>query len=154
AYWDLRARPKPLGPAALRDSINAARVRKQREDSVRAARGDTTSGSPQTLPAGTDTTQRRAPGRRAQGASATGEINLRPAEGPIGGAAAGGGEGGGGFGGARNGNLVDPGDYVVTITAGGQTMRQFVHVERVGEIINSDFSPDEDEDAAAEPIDP
>ncbi|HUQ99229.1 MAG TPA: hypothetical protein VM166_07235, partial [Gemmatimonadaceae bacterium] len=180
AYWDLRARPKPLGPAALRDSIVAARVRKQREDSVRAVRGDTTSGSPAAVPPGTDTTMSQAmrdsanamrqrgdsaglrrlaatPGSRPRsGGSAPGEINLRPAEGPLGGAAGGGGEGGGGFGGGRNGNLVDPGDYVVTITAGGQTMRQYVHVERVGEIINSDFGPEDDDDADAgpEPIDP
>ena len=96
-------------------------------------------------------------GRRGQGGfggGAPGEINLRPAEGPIGGAApGGGGEGGGGFfGGGRAGNLVDPGDYMVTINAGGQVMRQFVHVERVGDIVNVDFGPDEDDEG--EPIDP
>ena len=135
ACWDLRARPRPLGPAALRDSVVAARLRRQREDSVRAARGDTTtSGSPR---------------------SAAGEINLRPAEGPIGGGGGGGGGGeGGGFGGGRNGNLVDPGDYLVTIIAGTQTMRQYVHVERVGEIINSDFGPDESDEERSEAIDP
>jgi photosystem II stability/assembly factor-like uncharacterized protein len=133
-HWDLRARPRPLGPAALRDSINTARVRRQREDSVRAARA-------------ADTTTVRGGGRRGQGGgSAPGEINLRPAEGPIGGAAGGGGEGGGGggpFGGGRSGNLVEPGDYLVTINTGGQTMRQVVRVERVGDIINVDFGPDE-----------
>ncbi|MDP9279737.1 MAG: hypothetical protein M3P00_09985, partial [Gemmatimonadota bacterium] len=148
AYWDLRTRPRPLGPAALRDSINTARVRHQREDSVRAARAeDTTAGGGR---------------RRGQGggAGAGGEINLRPAEGPIGGAAAGGagggggGEGGGGFGGGRNGNLVDAGDYLVTINAGGQTMRQVVHVERVGDIINADFGPDEDDEGSEDPYDP
>jgi len=97
-------------------------------------------------------------GRRAQGGfggGAPGEINLRPAEGPIGGAAPGaGGEGGGGFfGGGRAGNLVDPGDYMVTINAGGQIMRQVVHVERVGDIVNVDFGPDE-EDGASDPDDP
>jgi hypothetical protein len=126
AYWDLRGRPRPLGPAGVRDSIIAARVRRQRDDSLRAARGaDTTAGSPR------------------------GEINLRPAEAPIGGAPGGGGEGGGGggfFGRGRVGNLVDPGDYMVTINAGGQTMRQVVRVERVGEILNVDFGPDEDGD--------
>jgi hypothetical protein len=126
AYWDLRGRPRPLGPAGIRDSIIAARVRRQRDDSLRAARGaDTTAGSPR------------------------GEINLRPAEAPIGGAPGGGGEGGGGggfFGRGRVGNLVDPGDYMVTINAGGQTMRQVVRVERVGEILNVDFGPDEDGD--------
>jgi len=132
-YWDLRTRPRPLGPAALRDSINIARARRQREDSVRAARGADS-----------------IPGPR-------GGMNLRPAEGPIGGAAAvggGGGEGGGGgFGGARTGNLVEPGDYLVTINAGGQTMRQVVHVERVGDIINVENPPDED-DEGEYPIDP
>jgi hypothetical protein len=143
AYWDLRGRPKPLGPAGVRDSIIAARVRRQRDDSLRAARGaDTTSG------------------RRGQGGGgAPGEVNLRPAEAPIGGAGGGGGggEGGGGggfFGGGRVGNLVDPGDYMVTINAGGQTMRQVVHVERVGEILNVDFGPDEDEDSGGDPNDP
>lgn len=131
AYWDLRTRARPLGPAALRDSIVAARVRRQREDSVRAARGaDTTAGA----------------GRRGQGGGAAGEINLRPAEAPIGGPPGGGGGGGGGFGGARAGNLVEPGDYMVTINAGGQTMRQVVHVERVGEIVNTDPRPDADEE--------
>jgi hypothetical protein len=78
-------------------------------------------------------------------------VNLRPAEGPIGGAAdaGGGGEGGGGGGfggGARAGNLVDPGDYLVTINAGGQTMRQVVRVERVGDIINVENPPDDDDE--------
>jgi hypothetical protein len=165
AYWDLRGRPKPLGPAGVRDSIIAARVRRQRDDSLRAARGaDTTGGAPRVLPAGTDTTAVTAirGGRRGQGTGgAPGEINLRPAEAPIGGAAGGGGEGGGGggggggfFGGGRVGNLVDPGDYMVTVNAGGQTMRQVVHVERVGEILNIDFGPDEDEDSGGDPNDP
>jgi hypothetical protein len=155
AYWDLRARPRPLGPAGLRDSIIAARVRRQRDDSLRAARGaDTTAGSPRVLPPGSDTT---ATGRRRGqgGGGAPGEINLRPAEAPIGGApggAPGGGEGGGGFfGGGRTGNLVDPGDYMVTINTGGQTMRQVVHVERVGDIVNVDLGPNEDEDGGGDP---
>jgi hypothetical protein len=105
-------------------------------------------------------------GRRGQGGGggAPGEVNLRPAEGPIGGAAGGGaggeggggGGGGGGFGGARAGNLVDAGDYMVTINAGGQTMKQFVHVERVGDIVNADFGPDEgdEEDGGGDPNDP
>jgi hypothetical protein len=134
AYWDLRAHARPLGPAALRDSIIAARARRLRDDSLRAARA-------------TDTTEVAGRRRGAEGRGAPGEINLRPAEAAAGGAAAGGGEGGGGgfFGGGRAGNLVEPGDYMVTISAGGQTMRQVVHVERVGEIINADLGPDEDE---------
>ena len=138
AYWDLRERARPLGPAALRDSIVAARVRRQREDSVRAARG-------------ADTTGRAARGgRRGQGGGALAEINLRPAETPVG--ERGGGGGGGGSGGARGGNLVEPGDYMVTITVGGQTMRQVVHVERVGEIVNTDARPDDGE--GEDPNDP
>ena len=154
AYWDLRTRPRALGPAALRDSINAARVRRQREDSVRAARGADTSAAGRAGFAG------GGGGRRGQGGGggAPGEINLRPAEGPIGGAAAGaageGGGGGGFFGGGRTGNLVEPGDYLVTINAGGQTLRQVVHVERVGEIVNTDSGPDEDDEGGEEPIDP
>ena len=140
AYWDLRGRPRPLGPAALRDSINAARARRVREDSVRVARADT--------------------GAVASGrgrGSTPGDLNLRPAEatalGPV--AAGGGGEGGGGgfFGGGRVGNLVDPGDYWVTINVGGQTLRQIVHVERISDIINVDFGPDE-EDEGQDPNDP
>ncbi|HJQ09451.1 MAG TPA: hypothetical protein VJ840_00295 [Gemmatimonadaceae bacterium] len=134
AYWDLRARPRPLGPAALRDSINTARARRAREDSVRAARADTSGGE--------------AGGRRGRGAAA-GEVNLRPAEATTMGPSTGG-EGGGFFGGGRQGNLVDPGDYWVTINVGGQSMRQVVHVERVSEIINIDFGPDSDEEEGAE----
>jgi hypothetical protein len=98
-------------------------------------------------------------GRRGQGGGggggASGEINLRPAEGLIGGTGGGAGEGGGGFfGGGRNGNLVDAGDYLVTITAGGQTMRQVVHVERVSDIVNIDFGPEEDEEDGGDPNDP
>src|SRR6185437_6586382 len=143
AYWDLRGRPRPLGPAGLRDSINTARQRRQREDSVRAARGE-------------DTTAGAARGRRG-GGGREGEPSLRPAEAPtLGSAPGGGGEGGGGFfGGGRQGNLVDPGDYMVTVSAGGQVMRQYVHVERVGEIINVDFGPGDDEDSGGgDPYDP
>jgi hypothetical protein len=184
AYWDLRGRARPLGPAALRDSIVAARVRRQREDSVRAARGDTTATAARGAPVAGDTAamaamrdsmsamrargdtagmralRARMParggfvggGRRGQG-GAPGEINLRPAEAPIGERGGGGGGGGGGFGGARAGNLVEPGDYMVTIIAGGQTMRQVVHVERVGEIVNTDQRPDDGDDGE-DPNDP
>ncbi len=191
-YWDLRTRPRPLGPAGLRDSINAARVRRQRDDSTRATRGaDTTAGAGALLPvrdtvavsavrdsmnamrargdtAGIRALRERSPsrggfvgggGRSGQGGGAApGEINLRPAEGPIGGAgggAAGEGSGGGGFfGGGRAGNLVDAGDYLVTINAAGQAMRQVVHVERVGDILNIDLGPDEDDEDGEDPFDP
>jgi len=179
----------------LRDSIVAARVRRQRDDSLRAARGpDTTAGAGRAAVGGDtaaftaardsmnamrargDTAALRAfrerlqsrggfagGGRRGQGGGgAPGEVNLRPAEGPIGGApgggggeGGGGGGGGGGFGGGRAGNLVEAGDYLVTINAGGQTMKQVVHVERVGEIVNTDFGPDTDEeDGGGDPNDP
>jgi hypothetical protein len=43
----------------------------------------------------------------------------------------------------------------VTINAGGQIMRQVVHVERVGDIVNVDFGPDEDgDDGGGDPNDP
>jgi len=139
AYWDLRGKPRPLGPAALRDSINAARVRRAREDSLRAARADTTGGAEGAGP------------RRGRGGG-QGE-NLRPAEATTMGPGGPGGEGGGGFfGGGRAGNLVDPGDYAVTINVGGQSLRQIVHVERVSDIINTDFGPDtEDSDDPHDP---
>jgi len=43
---------------------------------------------------------------------------------------------------------------MVTVTAGGQTMRQVVHVERVGEILNVDLPPDRDEGSDGDPEDP
>jgi hypothetical protein len=141
--WDLRGMARPLGPAALRDSIAAARLRAQRADSARAARGDTSAagaGGP------------RGPGGRggAGRAAAAGEINLRPAEAPPGPPApGGGGGGGGGFGGARNGPTVPPGDYMVTITANGQTMKRILHVERVSEI--REDNPGDEEDQEHEP---
>jgi hypothetical protein len=49
---------------------------------------------------------------------------------------------------------VEPGDYLVTISAGGQSMRQVVRVERVGEIVNVDFPPDEDDEEPEAAIDP
>ncbi len=55
--WDLRGIARPLGPSGIRDSVNAARIRRQREDSVRAAGGDTT-GAGRNLP-GMDTTAMR-----------------------------------------------------------------------------------------------
>jgi Sortilin, neurotensin receptor 3, len=152
AYWDLRQRARPLGPAALRDSINGARLRRQRDDSVRAARADTSEGASRGGAAGG--------GRRGGGRGGQGDVNLRPAESPTLGGGGGGGEGGGGggggfFGGGRAGSIVEAGDYMVTINASGQIMRQVVHVERVGDIVNVDFGPDEgDEDGGGDPLDP
>lgn len=166
--WDLRGLPRPLGPAGIRDSTNAARLRQQREDSVRSAGGDST-GAGRNLP-GMDTTAVRSmrdsmeamrtrgdtagmralrermqaagvgPGagqfggrRGAGGPAQTGEINLRPAVAPPGAPAAFG--GGGRFGGGqRAGAAVPAGDYLVTITGNGATMKRVVHVERIGDI--------------------
>ncbi len=178
--WDLRGPARPLGPAGIRDSLNAARVRRLREDSLRAAGGDTT-GAGRNLP-GMDTTAMRSmrdslaamrergdtagiramrerqqaqgrgpggpggpgdrgrgPGGPGGGALQPGEINLRPAEAPPGqpqgfGGGGGGGGGGGRFGGGRTGPMVAEGEYLVTITAGGTTMKRVVRVERIGEI--------------------
>ena len=182
--WDLRGLPRPLGPAGIRDSINAARIRQQRQDSLRAAGGDTTGGG-RNLP-GMDTTamrnmrdsmqamrQRgdtagmralrermqaagggRGPGGRRGGPGGAfgqqpGEINLRPAEAPPGAPQGFGGGGGGGRfgGGGRPGPAVSEGDYLVTITANGATMKRVVHVERIGDIPeDSGFGGDEDDE--------
>jgi hypothetical protein len=42
--------------------------------------------------------------------------------------------------------MVPEGDYLVTITANGQTMKRVVHVERVSEIREDSFGPDEDDE--------
>jgi hypothetical protein len=146
-YWDLRGPMRPLGPAGLRDSV----VRQLREDSLRAAGGDTTAGA-RNFPPGTDTTALRGPGGRRGGRpggfarQTPGEINLRPAEAAPGAPQFGGGGGGGGGFGGRNGPAVPPGDYLVTITAGGQTLKRVLHVERVGEIPEETPPPDDDDD--------
>ena len=53
-YWDLRGRARPLGPAARRDSIIAANLRRAREDSIRRAGGDTTGAAGPRIPPGMD----------------------------------------------------------------------------------------------------
>ena len=132
--WDLRGIPRPLGPAALRDSIAAARARRQREDSLRAPGRDTTAGAGRNVP-GMDTTARQGRGGPGGFRRPQGEINLRPAEDPPGTPAGGAGGGGRGrFGGQRNGPPVPEGDYLVTITANGMTMKRVVHVERIGDV--------------------
>lgn len=198
-YWDLRGRARPLGPAARRDSIIAANLRRQRDDSVRRAGGDTTGGAQGAprIPAGLDSAAMAAArdsmaamrargdtagiralrekmgirgggvqggfaggGRRGGGGGggAPGEINLRPSESPTLGPQAPGGGGGGGFGGGRAGNNVEAGDYLVTITANGQQLRQVVHVERVGDVSDNPFGFGDDEEEGQiqdpDPIDP
>jgi hypothetical protein len=58
---------------------------------------------------------------------------------------------GGGFGGGRNGaGLVESGDYLVTMTAGGTTQRQLLRVEKIGGAGGNSAADDDGED----PFDP
>ena len=45
----------------------------------------------------------------------------------------------------RRGPNVPPGDYLVTVTAGGETVRGVVHVERVSDVSPDEPGPDDDE---------
>ena len=79
-----------------------------------------------------DTTAARSRGRSERAPSAATEINLRPAEAPPGQIPQ---TGGGGPGsGVRTGPAVAPGEYLVTITVGGATMKRVLRVERIGDI--------------------
>nr|MBA3403367.1 hypothetical protein [Gemmatimonadaceae bacterium] len=111
-YWDFRSLPRALGPAALRDSVRAAQVRRQREDSIRRAGGDTAQRRPgpgmdtsmisslrdsmTAMRQRGDTAGMRAlrarmpapggrPGRQGAPGAVPGEeeLNLRPAEAPL-----------------------------------------------------------------------
>ena len=166
--WDLRGRPAPLGPAALRDSIATARVRRARQDSLARARrdsigragGDTSEAGMRALAQRGARRDSGGPtlGTRGAPQSATwmwGDVYLRPAEerprrpgdpAGEGGEGGGGGGGGGRFGGGRQGPLVKPGDYLVTVTVGGQTMRQIITVERTGEVNEDGFGIEEEEE--------
>ena len=133
------------GVGALRDSMN-----------VRRARGD--SAGMRVLRDSIAARMRFGGGRfgRQGGGGEAGEDqqNLRPAEAPAGGmrGLGGGGGGGGRFGGGggRPGPNVEPGEYLVTITAGGQTMRRTVKVERIGEVRDDPgFFGEEDEELEA-----
>jgi hypothetical protein len=132
--WDLRRNPKPLGPKALRDSIAGARRRQQRADSVKAAAQRDTS-------AKHDTTGGPTVGVRAA-RTEPGSYDPRPAEAPPGitdeelSARS-------GFGRRRIGDFVEPGEYLVTVSAGGKVLRQVVKVERVGEVV-ADEAPEEE----------
>ena len=87
-------------------------------------------------------------GRRGGGGAFGGQpgaINLRPAEAPPGAGQGFGGGRGGFFGGGRPGGPVEEGDYLVTITANGATMKRVVHVERIGDV-GPDFGFGGDED--------
>ncbi|HKG94452.1 MAG TPA: hypothetical protein VKA84_21240 [Gemmatimonadaceae bacterium] len=156
--WDLRGRAAPLGPAALRDSIAGARARRMRQDSVARARKDSIAKSGgDTSEAGMRAAMRAgAAGRDSSGGPTLGtrgarqssapgmwgDLYLRPAEerprrpgqGAEEGGEGGEGRGGGRFGGGRQGPLVKPGDYLVTVTVAGQTLRQVITVERTTEV--------------------
>ena len=59
---------------------------------------------------------------------------------------------GGGFGGGRGGApLVGPGDYLVTLVAGGQQLRQVIHVERLAGGGNAGGGFGDDDDDRDEP---
>jgi len=148
-YWDLRGKASPLTPSGIRDSIQNAQRQRAREDSTRAANSARDTVNARGQNPGTDTTVARGPrggGRRGgPGGGGADQINLRPAEEQLG--AGGGGRGGrGGFGGGnRAGAYVEEGDYLVTVTVAGRTMKQVVHVERVGEVGSDDpFGGDDD----------
>jgi hypothetical protein len=133
ATWDLRGAPRPLGPAGIRDSVNAARQRALRPDSVRAGRDTTAAG-------------RGRPGGPGAQRRDSDEVNLRPAEAPPGQAAGQGGGGGGGGRFGRNGPVVQDGEYLVTITAGAAKLQRVVRVERIGEIPPEIVGPEESEE--------
>ena len=57
----------------------------------------------------------------------------------------GGGGGGGGFGG-NQAPLVSTGDYLVTLTVGGRTMKQVLHVERIGALNSPTIASEEEVD--------
>jgi hypothetical protein len=189
--WDLRGLSKPLGPTGIRDSIIAARTRRQREDSVARNTTSDTTGAGRGIP-GMDTTAmktmrdsmgamrargdtaglralrdrmqaqggggRRGGGRGGAGGGfggpGGGGINLRPAEAPLGAAGAfggGGGGRGGRFGGARPGAPIAEGDYLVTITVNGVSMKRVVHVERIGDVPEDNGFGGDDEDGGGDP---
>jgi hypothetical protein len=111
--WDLRKNRTPPGPAARRDSILAAARSKVVRDSLAEAwRGDSTERG-RALAAGRDP---------EPGEPGTWE--------PPAGLRTGRGGGGGGFGGFGGAALVDPGDYVLSVTVNGTTYRRVIHVIR------------------------
>ncbi|MBA2688059.1 MAG: hypothetical protein H0U64_08155 [Gemmatimonadaceae bacterium] len=193
--WDLRSNPRPLSPSQRRDSLTAARVRSQRQDSIARAGGDTSAAGrnrPDTTGMGAlrdSMTARTARGDTAGarvlrdsvasrmraagggrfggggrgsaggfGTAGSDQPNLRPAEAPVAPAAGAGGAGAfgaggggrGGLGAGRTGPAVEAGDYLVTITVGGQTLRRAVRVERIGEIREDPGFFGNDEDAGGE----
>jgi photosystem II stability/assembly factor-like uncharacterized protein len=105
--WDLRKNPEPPGPAAVRDSLVAARREKAVRDSLAAAfRGDTTFRG-RRLAEGRDP-EPGEPGRYEPPAGLEGSPRDR----------------------FRGETLVKPGDYVLSVTVNGTVYRRVIHVER------------------------
>jgi len=110
--WDLRKSRNPLGPAARRDSILAAQRSKVVRDSLAAAWKDDTTEAGRRLAHGRD------PQPGEPGAYEPPE-GFRPPR-----------FFGGGFGGFGGAALVEPGDYVVSVTVNGVSYRRVIHVQR------------------------
>jgi hypothetical protein len=68
------------------------------------------------------------------------EPHRRPAEAPPGSSAS---DDENPFRGRRQGALVPEGDYLMTVTVAGQTVRHVVRVERVGPVAETEFGPDD-----------
>ncbi len=108
--WDLRKNRPPLGPAARRDSLlSAARSKVVRDSLAEAWRGDTTARG-----------RRLARGRDPEPGE-PGTYERPPGFEPR--------RFFGGFGGAGGPELVDPGDYVVSVTVNGVTYRRVIQVQ-------------------------
>ena len=130
--WDLRRSAKPLGPKALRDSVIAARIKKQKDDSTKAA----AAAGPK------DSATAAAKGAAAKRAAEAEQRRLRPAEAPLGAPE----DFGSIYRQQRRGPNVAPGDYLVTVVAGGQTVRGVVRVERVSELSPDEPGADDDDE--------
>jgi hypothetical protein len=146
--WDLRGPAEPLRPSQVRDSIEAANRREQGgAPGARGGPGGGGGGGGAPAPRGA------APQAVAQipGAQVPPDVAVRPGEQPPGqggGGFGGGGRGrfGGGAGGQRLGGPVETGQYLVTVSAGGQRMSQVIWVFRGDQpgTISNDRNLDED----------
>jgi hypothetical protein len=123
--WNMRRDPSPRSPAAVQDSVRAARRLAHVRDSLRTVAGGQPGGGPGGGPAGLRALFRDPePGE-------PGQYN-NPVQAAIGGGGGGGGGFGGGFGGlgAGQGELVEPGTYLVTIRINGRDYRQVARIVR------------------------
>jgi hypothetical protein len=132
--WDLRRSAKPLGPKALRDSVIAARIKKQKDDSTKAAAAKAPKDS-----ASASVEAKTGAAKRAAEAE---QRTMRPAEAPAGAPE----DFGSIYRQQRRGPNVPAGDYLVTVVAGGETVRGVVHVERVSELSPDEGGGDEDDE--------